>query len=136
VPLARALLETGRADSAYTLLASVPEPPPALPGTVADSTRIEFLAQFGIAAARSRRGASADSILAALAAATRPYTRGKPAYARSRILAELGRTEEAIGELRKAYKQGYRWTMEVHVEPAFTKLRNNAAFQELVRPKT
>ena len=61
--------------------------------------------------------------------------RGKPAYARARILAVLGRTEQAVTALTQAFQQGYRWSIALHTDPAFDGIRGNRAFKELVKPK-
>jgi hypothetical protein len=37
--------------------------------------------------------------------------------------------------LRQAFAQGYRFSLSVHHEPDFERLREYPPFQELVRPK-
>ncbi len=132
---ARMLYVAGNLDSARALIRTLPSAPDTLPGTPADSARLEVMGWFGMIEAKRGDVPAAEQILAMLSADKRPYTRGKPSYARARILAVLGRKDEAVAALRLAFRQGYRWSADLHVEPAFLELRNYPAFIELVKPK-
>jgi len=96
---------------------------------------IEVQATLGALAARRGDVAEALGISETLAAIDGPNVRGGPTYARARIAALLGRHDEAVGLLEQAYLEGFQLWDTVHREPDFAGLREDAAYQALVRPR-
>jgi hypothetical protein len=93
------------------------------------------LVYLGVSAARLGDTASAERYAARLAAIRRPYTFGRPAFARARIAAALGRRDDAVALLREAESQGLHAAREAHVAPELAALRGYAPYDELVKAK-
>ncbi len=70
-----------------------------------------------------------------LAGVNPPYVRGHPVFWRAVVAGALGRREEAVSLLRRAFAEGmtfFWWTQE---QTALKPLRGYPAFEELMRPK-
>jgi len=57
---------------------------------------------------------------------------GSPPYFRAMVLARLDRTDEAVAELRRAYRERAVHLVFLNVEPRFDLLRRDPRFRELV----
>jgi hypothetical protein len=60
---------------------------------------------------------------------------GVMTYQRARIHALLGNRDITLGLLRTALQQGVPDFLALHTDLAFAPLREDGAFQELLRPK-
>jgi tetratricopeptide (TPR) repeat protein len=88
------------------------------------------LAQLGYAYALLGRPADAEKILNELRKRSRP---GYPSFASAQICTSLGRKEEALKWLRKAYAERAPQMVRLNREPAFGSLRSDPRFRDLVR---
>ncbi len=87
-----------------------------------------------------REAAQADSVLAAR---SRPFLQGFPAYWRACIAAQLGDRPSAVRLIAQAHQEGLWLTGEfweqpiatLHADPCFEPLHDYAPFQQLLRPK-
>jgi TolB-like protein len=102
---------------------------------VIDSTNPDYKGMLGTALAHAGKTEEADAIAAALANDARPYLFGRPALERARIEAALGRTDDALVDLRRAFAQGHQFDLWVHRDADFDKLRSLSQFQSIVAPK-
>jgi tetratricopeptide (TPR) repeat protein len=111
-----------------------------------DPTRVTPVGALGVIAARTGDGAGARTALQALGRTTGIHQFGEPSWWRARILAILGRADEAIAAIEQAYREGrdedYRELLDVggghafHLdEPEFASLRNDPRVIEIFRPK-
>jgi hypothetical protein len=62
-------------------------------------------------------------------------TDGSVAYETAKVLALIGDRDEAIAQLRTSVLHGFFAWNELHREIAFEGLRDDAEFQDIVRPK-
>ncbi len=67
-----------------------------------------------------------------------PYLRGRGEFYKARLLAALGRKEEAVVMLKKAMTRGvpFDYSVDWHTDPPFFALRDYAPFQALLKPKS
>ncbi len=98
---------------------------------------ISTLGSLAVSAARAGTKVEAMRIAAELQKIDRPYLLGQHYLWRARIAAVLGEHEQAIMLLRQAFADGcshgeFWW---LHTDVDFESLRDDPAFQELVRPK-
>lgn len=87
--------------------------------------------QAGVAAARAGDVAFAESALGLLASGSRMEF----PWHRSRILASLGRRDEAMAELTRAVAMGMSMAELAHTDIGFELLRGYAPYEALVRPR-
>jgi tetratricopeptide (TPR) repeat protein len=123
--LARTLYNAERWAEACTLLAELAAEQPG---------SINVLGQLGVIAARQGERAEADRISAMLAASAQPLSRGTHTLWRARIAAQLDQHEQAVHLLREALSEGFSHGMWLHTDADFAPLRDDRAFQEVVRP--
>ena len=88
------------------------------------------LARLGYAYALSGRTGDAEKILDELKKQGRP---GYPAFASAQICSALGRKNEALKWLQRAYEEGAPLMAGLDQEPAFASLHSESKFKELVR---
>jgi TolB-like protein/tetratricopeptide (TPR) repeat protein len=90
------------------LLADRPEEALALPEPLAEENpdSLSVRGYLGMALARTGDSAGAEAELRWLEGVERPYLRGQDTYWRTVILAHLGRKDEAIRLLRRAFQEG------------------------------
>ena len=125
---ANLLYEMGRWDEAARSLATASD----------DVTDPMFdLGMRGLLAARRGDSTAARRLAEALAHHDDAFAFGAPALWRARIAAALGDDARAIMLLRQAFAQGQGGDARylVHVSRDFDGLRDDAGFQELVRPR-
>jgi tetratricopeptide (TPR) repeat protein len=116
----------GRYDSAgvsYAALASE------------DTTDIAVRARVASAAAMLGDTATATRVDAELSRLKLPYRGGEPSYGRATIAAARGDKEAAARLLERSFADGWRFTVNVHRQQEFQKLRGYAPFDAILRPK-
>ncbi|HET7458022.1 MAG TPA: serine/threonine-protein kinase [Gemmatimonadaceae bacterium] len=124
----------GRAQTLY-LLGRYREAEAALLALGPDTT-FGGLDALGTAAAYAGDRATAERVSAQVAArADRKYIVGTAEYIRAEIADALGDHEEALDLLRRAEAKGSVLYELLHTSPEFASLRNDPAFQELVKPR-
>jgi tetratricopeptide (TPR) repeat protein/TolB-like protein len=124
--LARALTLVGRFDEARAVAER-------LVGD--DPTNPDFLGLLGVVLARQADRGGAERLSARLDSLRQPYLRGRHTFWRARIAAALGERERAVALLRQALEQGVVYSADLHAIREFDTLRDDRAFQELLRPK-
>lgn len=87
-------------------------------------------AKLGYTYALSGQTAEAEKILRELEKENRP---GYPSYASAEICAALGRKEEALHWLRKAYEEHSPLMVGLNDDSAFASLHSDSRFQDLTR---
>jgi tetratricopeptide (TPR) repeat protein len=123
--LVRAMYTAGRYEQARNVVA-------ALSSTFASHP--DVLGYRGALAARLGDRATALAADTALSALQERYLDGANTMWRARIAALLGEGDRAVELLHKALGEG-RFHPALHDDPHFLSLRENAAFQDLMRPK-
>jgi hypothetical protein len=93
------------------------------------------LGWLGVLAARRGGHDLARRISNQLGEIEGPDRYGRRAYQRARIAAVLGETAEAVTLLQDAFSQGDAYGIWIHLDMDLDSLRDDPAFQELVRPK-
>jgi tetratricopeptide (TPR) repeat protein/TolB-like protein len=91
--------------------------------------------ELGALAARLGDRARAGQAFDWLESADAGQARGRQRYLQAGIAAELGENARAVSLLREAFAQGLAFGVEMHRNPHFRRLRGDAAFRELLRPK-
>jgi TolB-like protein/DNA-binding winged helix-turn-helix (wHTH) protein len=119
--LAGACLENGRYEDAIAEYQKV---------IALHGRNIFPLARLGYAYALSGRPDEAEKILYELKKQGRP---GYPAFASAQICAALGRKEEALKWLQKAYEERSPLMFALDHESAFASLQSDSRFKELLR---
>jgi serine/threonine-protein kinase len=122
---AAVLLATGRYDSAYARLADLAR----------DTADLAARGRAGVAAAGMGDTAKAKRISGELAAMQLTYRKGRTAYWRAAIAAQLGDKEQAVRLLKQAIMDGQGVGYEMHRLTEFQSLRGYAPFDEILRPK-
>ena len=111
-----------------------------------DPTDVTSMGALGVIAARTGDEAAARRALQALSSVASTHRFGEPSWWRARILAILGRNEEAVAAIEQAYREGrdedYRELLPVggghtfHLdEPELAPLRSDPRVIEIFRPK-
>ena len=129
---AELLLDAGRDAEAAALLA------PTAPDTARTPTmpqRSALLDLRGVLAARAGRAAEARAIGDSLARLAARGRNGVETYRRARIAAALGDAEAAVLLLDQALQEGFVTHRELHVDPAFRRLRRDPRFQRVTAPR-
>ena len=99
------------------------------------AANLSLLGLNGVIAARQRDTTEARRISRQLGDMKDKYLLGANTIWRARIAGEMGEREAAVALLRDAFMQGLTFDLTLHADPAFASLRDDAAFQELLRPK-
>jgi len=120
---AQTLYMLGRYDEAAAIYAEL---------AVRD-TSIGALGALGLAAAHRGDRATAERVAARLAAVNGKYLFGAPEFTRAGIAATLGDRAVALALLRQAGEKGLPVAEYLHSSRDFDALRNEPAYQELVR---
>ncbi|MDQ6635067.1 MAG: hypothetical protein M3Z10_09975, partial [Gemmatimonadota bacterium] len=127
---ALALYEAGQLDAAREAYAAL---------LASDSLDLDALGRLGAVAVRLGDSAAAGRIDQRLARWARPYAFGQPLEWRAHQAALRGQPAEAVRLLRAAIAQGYRpmdmGVISLHEEGDFVRIRNDAGFRDLVRPR-
>jgi tetratricopeptide (TPR) repeat protein len=101
--------------------------------------RIEWLGYHGLVAAYEGKKPLAELYADSLANLRKAYQLGENQFWRARILAVLGRPNDALVALTTAIGQGWTgWEFEgdgLHEEPDFASLRSHPAFIKLLTPE-
>ncbi|MGD8322534.1 MAG: hypothetical protein PVJ02_18930, partial [Gemmatimonadota bacterium] len=116
----------GEADDVWTSLVSDSLP-------LAVEVRVE--GRLGAAAAREGDTDRAEQLARHLATLGNPELNGSGTLARARIAALLGNETEAVDLLRRAFSEGVAYGIWIHRDVDLEPLRDDPAYQELVRPK-
>lgn len=125
---ARLFLYTGQFSRATTLFLDL---------LSQDSSNVEILGFLGLTAALQGESAEASRISEVLAGVEAPYLFGANTMWRARIAAALGNSSDAINLINQAREQRATsaLALPLHLDLAFTNLRNDPRFRELLRPK-
>jgi tetratricopeptide (TPR) repeat protein len=91
--------------------------------------------ELGVIAARLGDRDAAGEAFAWLDGLDPGQVRGRQRYLQAGIAAELGEHTRAVTLLREAFAQGQGFAVDLHRNPHFRRLRGDAAFRELLRPK-
>ena len=126
--LAQALLCLDRTEEALAVFRELSAETP---------DEVMYRGQVGAALARLGRAGEAQRIEAELAALTRPYLRGDPAFWRACIAAQLGEKDRAVDLLRQAFAQGRvrDWFGNTHREIFLEPLRGYPPYEQLMKPR-
>jgi predicted Zn-dependent protease len=124
--LARALYQAERWEEARGLFGRLVRDRP---------DKVAHRTYLGTLAARLGDRAEAARISQALERMTGKYLCGDPTYGRAVIAALLGEPEQAIALLGRAFAEGHPRDVTVHHDMDLEPLRDDPAFQELLRPK-
>jgi tetratricopeptide (TPR) repeat protein len=96
---------------------------------------LTFLGFLGVVAAREGKRDDALRIERELQAANPHYLYGRHTMWRARIRAVIGDRDTAVALVQEAFAQGYARGGVMHLYPSLASLRNDAEYQELLKPK-
>jgi tetratricopeptide (TPR) repeat protein/TolB-like protein len=96
---------------------------------------LTFLGFLGVVAAREGKRDDALRIDRELQATNPRYVYGRHTMWRARIRAVLGDRDTAVALVQEAFAQGYARGGVMHLYPSLAALRNDPAYQELLKPK-
>lgn len=96
---------------------------------------LSALGMVGLTAARLGNVAEASAAQSRLSALARPDSPGEHLYLTAAISAVLGRPDEAMRSLYRAYGEGFPHTLRLHRDMDFECVRERADFRALVTPK-
>ena len=96
---------------------------------------LTFLGFLGVVAAREGKRDDALRIDRELQATNPRYRYGRHTMWRARIRAVLGDRDTAVALVQEAFAQGYARGGVMHLYPSLASLRNDPAYQELLKPK-
>jgi hypothetical protein len=97
-----------------------------------DADCISCLGYVGGAAAHMGDVSEATLVSDSLGRIERPYLRGENTLWRARVVAALGREDEAIRYMQAARGEGMRFGLFLHTDPDLSLLRDNPAFRGLI----
>lgn len=89
----------------------------------------------GVSAAMRGDRDAAEAAMSLLDSVDAPYIQYQRFLAQAGILAHLGREDEAIDHLRRAFRAGLRYGVSPHSNVLLDPLRDVPAFEELMRPR-
>ena len=96
---------------------------------------LTFLGFLGVVAAREGKPADALRIDRELQAMSPRYVYGRHTMWRARIHAVIGERDAAVTLVQEAFAQGYARGGVMHLYPSLASLRDDPAYQELLKPK-
>ena len=96
---------------------------------------LTFLGFLGVVTAREGKRDDALRIDRELQATNPRYVYGRHTMWRARIRAVLGDRDTAVALVQEAFAQGYARGGVMHLYPSLAALRNDPAYQELLKPK-
>ena len=96
---------------------------------------LTFLGFLGVVAAREGKRDDALRIDHELQATNPRYLYGRNTMWRARIRAVIGDRDTAVALVQEAFAQGYPRGGVMHLYPSLAALRNDPAYQELLKPK-
>ena len=96
---------------------------------------LTFLGFLGVVAAREGKRNDALRIDHELQATNPRYLYGRNTMWRARIRAVIGDRDTAVALVQEAFAQGYARGGVMHLYPSLAALRNDPAYQELLKPK-
>jgi hypothetical protein len=96
---------------------------------------LTFLGFLGVVAGREGKRDDALRIDRELQATNPRYVYGRHTMWRARIRAVLGDRDTAVALVQEAFAQGYARGGVMHLYPSLAALRNDPAYQELLKPK-
>ena len=96
---------------------------------------LTFLGFLGVVAGREGKRQEALRIDRTLQAMSPRYLYGRHTMWRARINAVLGERDTAVERMQEAFAQGYPRGGVMHLYPSLASLRDDASFQELLKPK-
>lgn len=88
----------------------------------------------GITAAEKGERDAAEKATRSLASLDDPYPQSERSVARAGILAWLGRKDEAVGVLRRGFREGLRYGVLLHSGALLDALRGVPPIEDLMRP--
>jgi Flp pilus assembly protein TadD len=94
-----------------------------------------YRGMLGLTAARLGNSAAAARIMDTLALVKGRYLFGQVAYTEACIASVLGRREEAVAFLRRAFGEGLLGRDGLHTDPDMDSLRDFPPFQQLLQPE-
>jgi len=94
-----------------------------------------YKGMLALTAARLGDSATAARMLDTLALVKGRYLFGRVAYTRACIASVLGRREEAVPLLRRAFGEGLLGRGDLHTDPDMDSLRDFPPFQQLLQPE-
>ena len=97
-----------------------------------DADCISCLGYVGGAAAHMGEVSEAALVADSLGRIERPYLRGENTLWRARVMAVLGREDEAMRYLQAARGEGMRFGLSLHTDPDLSRLRDDPAFRGLM----
>ncbi len=99
------------------------------------SEDLSALGMVGLTAARSGDSVRASEVIDRLSDMNPPYAAGENLYLMASISAVLGRPDEAMSVLYRAFEEGFPHGLRLHSDMNFESLRERDDFRALVRPK-
>ena len=96
---------------------------------------LTFLGFLGVVAAREGKRDEALRIDRELQTMTPRYLYGRHTMWRARIHAVIGKRDAAVALVEEAFAQGYPRGGVMHLYPSLASLRDDPAYQELLKPK-
>jgi DNA-binding SARP family transcriptional activator len=96
---------------------------------------LDFRGRLGVLAARRGDSEEAERVDRELGQVTRPFLFGRDSLWRARIAAQQDQPDRAIDLLRQAFAEGHAFGIELHTDIDLERLRSDAGYRELVRPK-
>jgi tetratricopeptide (TPR) repeat protein len=123
--MARTQYARGRWDEARALFTALHDE---------DPDRLDYSAYLGLVAARQGRTDEALEVADRLRTLEKPHLFGSQTLWRAHIAAVLG-DDDAVDLLRQAMSQGQGFTVGLHADADFARLRQDRGFRELLEPK-
>jgi tetratricopeptide (TPR) repeat protein len=100
-----------------------------------EPSAVRFVGLLGVLEARIGRTDEARQIAAELQLPGDDRLRSERTYWRACIAAQLGRLDEAVSLLQRAFSEGHRFSDEFHRDINLEPLWDYPPFQELIEPK-
>jgi tetratricopeptide (TPR) repeat protein len=95
----------------------------------------DVLGWLGIVSAHLGDTTAAEGYSSLLRTLDRPYLFGWDSYYRAAIAAQLGRFDESLSLLRRAFSQGFGWRSDLHSNYELEPLRGHPEFEAILHPE-